>query len=136
MIRATNVPRSIAFCMLLVIVIIGSGMWGCPRYRVYNRELRGEATLREAQFDRQVQVEEAQAALDSASLLRQAELERALGAAEAMDAVSDKLTPEYLHYLWIQGLHDGSSEIIYVPTEANLPVFEASRGLLRQSEGR
>jgi hypothetical protein len=29
--------------------------------------------------------------------------------------------------LWIQGLQDGSSETIYIPTEANLPILEATR---------
>ena len=33
----------------------------------------------------------------------------------------------YLRYLWIKGLHDGSSEVIYIPTEANLPILEATR---------
>lgn len=28
---------------------------------------------------------------------------------------------------WVKGLTDGSSEVIYVPTEANLPILEAGR---------
>lgn len=43
--------------------------------------------------------------------------------------ISASITAEYIQYLWVQGLHDGSSEVIYVPTEANLPVLEATRGL-------
>ena len=34
----------------------------------------------------------------------------------------------YLRYLWVQGLQDGSSEVIYIPTEAGLPILEATRG--------
>ena len=38
-----------------------------------------------------------------------------------------KSNEAYLRYLWIQGLQDGSSEVIYIPTEANLPILEAVR---------
>ena len=103
-------------------------------YRVYNQTLRGEATLREAEFDRQVRVEEAQAELEAADLDRQSEIIRANGVAEANEIIGTSLqgNEAYLRYLWIQGLHDGTSEIIYVPTEANLPIVEARR--FRQTE--
>ena len=34
---------------------------------------------------------------------------------------------EYITWKWVEGLHDGSSETIYIPTEANLPILEANR---------
>ena len=33
----------------------------------------------------------------------------------------------YLRYLWIQGLKTNNKEVVYVATEANLPILEANR---------
>lgn len=49
------------------------------------------------------------------------------GVAKSNAIIADSLTPEYLKYLWITNLDKGNSEIIYVPTEANLPILEANR---------
>ncbi len=117
---------------LLAVALIVAGMWGCPQYRVWEQGLVGEAELRRAEQNRRVRVLEAQANLDSAKLLNQAEVERAKGVAEANKIISDGLGgPEgYLRYLWIQGLNDGKGsppQIIYVPTEAGIPILEAGR---------
>jgi len=56
------------------------------------------------------------------------EVARAHGVAESNKIIADSISEEYLRYRFIEGLHDGNSEIIYVPTEANLPILEATRG--------
>jgi len=127
-----------ALSILAVVILVGIialPMWGCPTYNVWRRELKGKATLREAEWDRQVAVEEAQAKMEAAKSLAQAEIERAKGVAEANQIIGESLrnNESYLRYLWIQGLHDGSSEIIYVPTETNLPILEAGRHGVRES---
>lgn len=95
-------------------------------------ELRGKAALREAEWSRRIAIEEASAKMESASLLAAAEIERAKGVAEANRIIGDSLRENeaYLRYLWIQGLQDGNGEVIYVPTEANLPILEAGRLLV------
>lgn len=115
--------------LTLVITVILLSMVALPRYNVYRREMSGKAQLAEAEWNRQIAVKEAQAMLDSAKLLGDAEIERAKGVAQANKIIGDSLkgNKEYIWYLWIQGLNDGSGEVIYVPTEANLPVLEASR---------
>ena len=112
-----------------VIFFIVVGMYGCPKYKVWEQGLAGEAKLRESQSSRKVRVEEAKARLESAKFESQAEIERAKGVAEANRIIGDSLkgNDAYLRYLWIQGLQDGSSETIYIPTEANLPIMEATR---------
>jgi regulator of protease activity HflC (stomatin/prohibitin superfamily) len=102
-----------------------------PQYRVWQKELAGKAELKQAEWNRQIAIQEANAQKESASLLAQAEVERAKGVAEANEIIGQSLKDNeaYLRYLWINGLHDGSSEIIYVPTEANLPILEAVRRL-------
>lgn len=113
----------------VAIFVIAGGMYGCPKYRVWQQGLAGEAKLRESQSSRKVRVEEAKARLESAKFESQAEIERAKGVAEANRIIGDSLkgNDAYLRYLWIQGLQDGSSETIYIPTEANLPIMEATR---------
>lgn len=53
------------------------------------------------------------------------EVERAKGIAEANEIIAESITDGYLHYRFIEGLNDGNTEVIYVPTEANLPILEA-----------
>lgn len=118
--------------VIWVVIIVGLvflAFWSWPTYRVWQRELSGEATLAEARWDRQVAVEEAKAALESAKLLAKAEVERAKGVADANTIIADGLGgPEgYLRYLWIQALHDNQQDVIYVATEAGLPILEAGR---------
>ena len=119
----------VVVCIGLLIGIIGLSMWGLPKYRIYKQDLRGQATLREQEWEKKVKVEEARAELESSKLKADAEVCRAVGVAEANKIIGKSLegNESYLRYLWIQGLQDGSSEIIYIPTEANLPILEATR---------
>ena len=102
-------------------------MWGMPNYNVYARELSGKAELREAEWNRQIAVQEAQAIKESAALKADAEVIRAQGIAEANEIIAGSITTEYIKYKFIEGLNDGNTEVIYVATEAGLPILEASR---------
>ena len=121
--------RHAVLTALAVIAIIALLMYGLPQYRVYSQELAGKAQLREADWNRQIQIREAEAMLESARLLADAEIERARGVAEANLIIGDSLKDNeaYLRYLFIQNLHASQSDIIYIPTEAGLPVLEAGR---------
>jgi len=118
--------------VLTLIVLTTAGMWGCPRYDVYSREMTGKAELAQATSNRQIKVNEAQAAEEASKHLAQAEIERAKGVAEANRIIGDSLkgNEDYLRYLWIHNLSEAEkngAQIIYVPTETNLPILEASR---------
>src|ERR1700761_9506745 len=104
-------------------------MWGLPIYHVYSSRLSGEADLANAEYSRQVAVREAQAKLDSAYLLARAEVELAKGVAQANKIIGDSLknNEAYLRYLFVNGLENTHDQVIYVPTEAQLPVLEATR---------
>lgn len=110
---------------LFVAALLG----GCPQYSVYQQKLEGEAELAKANFSKQVAVQEAQAKMDGAKLLAQAEVERAKGVAEANKIIGDSLhnNEDYLRYLFVNGLEHTQNQVIYVPTEANLPILEAQR---------
>ena len=111
--------------ILIVIVLLGGFLWGIPNYKVYSRELNGKAQLKEAEWNRQIAVQEAQALKESAALKAEAEVLRAAGIAEANRIIADSLSEEYIRYKFVEGLNDGNTEVIYVPTEANLPILEA-----------
>ncbi len=116
---------------VLVLLLIGvpACMIGCPHYRVWNAEMSGRAELAQADGNRQIAIREAQAKQESAKSLAQAEIERAKGVAEANRIIGASLdgNEAYLHYLWIHSLQETKDKVIYVPTEANLPILEAAR---------
>jgi len=111
--------------LILILLLVGALLWGIPNYKVYSRELNGKAQLKEAEWNRQIAVQEAQALKESAKLKAEAEVLRARGIAEANEIIADSLTDEYIRYKFVEGLNDGNTEVIYVPTEANLPILEA-----------
>ena len=122
-----------AFLMLLCICVVLAalvlGAWGCPKYRVYQQGLEGEAELARAQQNRQIAIQEAQAKRDAAEMLADAEIARARGVAEANKIIGDSLrgNEAYLRWLWIEGIRSEGQQVIYVPTEAGLPILEAGK---------
>lgn len=60
------------------------------------------------------------------------EVARAQGVAKANQIIAGSVTESYLKYRWIEGLQKNISQVVYVPTEANLPVLEASRWKVQQ----
>lgn len=109
---------------LFTIVILF--MAGCPMYNVYQQRKEGEAVLAHAQYSREVAVAEAKAKMESSALLAQADTIRAHGIARSNQIIGQSLTDSYLHWFWIDNI-DKSNNVIYVPTESNLPIMEASR---------
>lgn len=111
----------------IVIFVIVSLMVGWPTYNVYTSRMQGEAILAHAQSSREVAVAEAKAKMESASLLAQADTIRAHGVAASNRIIGASLknNPEYLQWLWIDKIENANT--IYVPTEANLPIMEATR---------
>lgn len=119
--------------VLTIILVLGSGIGGCmygyPQYNLYSQEMAGKAVLAEAESSRKVKTLEAKAAEESAKAYANAEVTRARGAAEANKILQNSLGgPEgYLRYLQIQSLDNTKAALIYVPTEAGLPMTEAQR---------
>lgn len=114
--------------VFILLSVIAFGMWGCPQYHVWQQNLEGQAELAKATQNRQIKVQEAEAQKESAKLLAEAEILRAEGAARSADKIRGVLTEQYLRYLWIQSINvDGNKEVIYIPTEAGLPIMKQVR---------
>ncbi|MBU9564857.1 MULTISPECIES: hypothetical protein [Burkholderia cepacia complex] len=117
---------------LAIATLAGGLLYGCPQYRVYSQRMDGEAELAQANYSKQVQVQDAKAKLESAQAYADAEVIRAQGVARANAIIGNSLRDNeaYLRYLWINKLSDSEGkggQVIYVPTEAGLPILEASR---------
>lgn len=121
--------RGIAWVGTFAVGLVCLGMWGCPQYNVYRQGKEGEAKLREAESSRQIAIQEAKAKSEAAEMLADAEVKRAMGIAKANQIVGESLknNHEYLTYLWIDKLDHGENTIVYIPTEAGLPILEAGR---------
>ena len=120
--------KYIVIATVAVLAFVGIAMFGMPIYRVWSQEMRGKAQLAEAEQNRRIKVEEARANLEAEKLNAKAEIERAKGAAEAIKIENGTLTQTYIQYLWVRNQNNlNEKTVIYIPTEANLPILEAGR---------
>ena len=117
--------RIVGYGLLIVLLF----MAGLPRYMVYQQNLEGEAELARATQNRQIAIQEAQAKKESSHDLAEAEIIRATGAAKANEIIGKSLkdNESYLHYLFINNMEHTKNQVIYLPTEAGLPILEAGR---------
>jgi len=115
------------FFIIFFITIFG--MWGCPQWNVYSQRMTGQAILAHAQSSREVAVAEAKAKMESASLLAQADTLRAHGVARSNEIIGKSLKENevYLKWMWISDLKDSKNQVIYIPTEAQMPILEAGK---------
>ena len=124
-------PIAVIVLVIAAILLVACGIGGCcwiqPNYNVWQQEKEGQAAYAKAESTHKITVLEAQAKLDSAKMLADAEVARARGVAQANEIIGKSLQGNelYLHYLWINNLHDGRNDVIYIPTEAGIPIMEA-----------
>ncbi len=77
-----------------------------------------------AELKAQAKEFELEAAIKDAEI----DVARAQGISDSNKIIAGSLTPEYLKWKFIEALaKSGADTIIYVPTEANLPILEATR---------
>ena len=117
----------------VVAVLIGAFLLFWPQYNVYAQTKHGEAELARATQNRQVRVQEALAKYEAADYDAKTDVRRAGGVAAANKIIADSLGgPEgYLRWRYIEMLQEtsaaGGHQIIYIPTEAGLPLLEAGK---------
>ena len=81
-----------------------------------------ESKLRAEQESFQKEFELAKAKKDA-----EIEVARATGVAKSNEIIAGSITDNYLRYKWVEGLQRNNMTVVYVPTEANLPIMEAGR---------
>ena len=105
--------------ILLAIAIL----WGWPIYSVWQQTKKGQAKLMRAAQERQILVEQAQAEKDSAQL--RADAIKILG--QAAKEFPEYRSQEFMAAFGEALQNNPNLQIIYVPTEANIPITEAFR---------
>lgn len=127
--NSTAIIAGVGAVVVLALVL----MFGMPVYNVWRAEMNGKAELMQAEQTRKIKIEEAKANLEAEKLNAQAEIERAKGAAEAIRIENGSLTSTYIQYLWVRQQNNlNDKTVVYVPTEANLPILESVRPVANQ----
>lgn len=122
--------KGVIWAIVGIVAIIIAMAFIRPWYNVWSQEMEGKAEFAKAEQNRKIKIEEAKANLEAEKLNAQAEVERAKGAAEAIRIENGSLTPTYIQYLWVRQQSDlNNKTVIYIPTETNLPLLEATRAL-------
>lgn len=149
--RNTIAFGGLVFLLVAFVLIISLALWAWPKYKVYSMEMNGIASLKEAEWSKQILIVDArareqaalmqakarvtlakaegEAKLVSAKAEGKADIELAKAAAEANRIIGESLKDNeaYLRYIWIKGLQEGKGERIYIPTEAGMPILEAGK---------
>lgn len=117
---------------LAILFVGGITLWfliGYPVWNVWASKQQGEADLQQAKNEQKIQIAEAQARLDAATLNKQAAIIEAEAISEQIKRIGQELTAHdlYLRWQWIKMMEERDGETIYVPTEANIPILEATR---------
>jgi len=112
---------------LMVIIVIIALMFAGPHYSVWSQEMKGRAEYARAEQNKQIMLIEAQQQLEVEKINAEIEVTRATGMAEAIAIEGGALTSQYIQYLWVRQNTFNDKTVIYIPTEANLPVLEAGK---------
>jgi hypothetical protein len=113
--------------VVALIALIWVWKLATPRYNLYRAETEKKAVIAEQRAQSEAAEFAALSAVTQAQAKADAEVIRAKGLAEAQKIISSTLTEDYVRYLYIQAIEGNPNQIIYVPTEAGLPILEAGR---------
>lgn len=114
-----NFTAGVASILLLVVTLFAGWLALAPEYRLYR-----------ANIEKRIIVTQAIAEADADKEHARGEVERARGTAQANKIVANSITEPYLRYLYVNNLAKlGKGQVIYVPTEAGMPILEAGRGV-------
>ncbi len=79
-------------------------------------KLQAEQQALQQEFELQKAVKKAEIAVAEAK-----------GVSEANKIIADSITENYLRYSWIQNMKNAEFQVVYIPTEAGLPILEAGK---------
>jgi hypothetical protein len=117
--------------VLAIVLLWAFNAWFGPVYSVWQAHKEGQADLARAQNDSKVQVAEAAGRLAAAEANKQAAIVEAEAVAKQIEIIGQNVKdhPLYLTWQWVKMMEERDGQTIYVPTEANLPILEAGRGV-------
>lgn len=121
--------------VLLIVAIIYIGKLVNPRLNLYRSNTEKQAVIKEQEAISEAEVFAAEKRVIAAAAEAEARIIEAQSIAEAQAIISETLTPEYLTWRFYEMLGETENQVIYVPTEAGLPVLEAVRSLPAPAAG-
>jgi regulator of protease activity HflC (stomatin/prohibitin superfamily) len=124
-----NYAFAIFFMAILCVLFLGGLNFVYYKYCVWTERQVGLSELARAESNRKIKTLEAEAVKESAKFYSEAETIRAEGVAKANRIIGDSLkgNEAYLRYRWIEGLQTNQMQVVYIPTEAGLPLLEAGK---------
>lgn len=128
--------REIIYIATGILLLLTLSLGGCylnASTKEWRYEIEGKAMLAQAENEKKVKIEEAKADFESAKYKKNADIERAKGIAEANRIINESLTEQYIRWLYVENIKETSNQIIYLPTEAGLPILESSRLIEKKS---
>lgn len=137
--RIREAEASAALLALIIKIVVGvivgliALIWcwklATPKYNLYRANTEKQAVIADQRAKSEAAEFAARSAVTQAQAKADAEVIRATGLAESQAIIAETLSEEYLRYLYIDALAGGEGQIIYVPTEAGLPILEAGRSV-------
>lgn len=116
---------TIVIVTLLFAVFASKGV--SPQLNLYRANTEKKAVIAEQRAKSEAAEFAAKSSVIQAQAKADAEVIRAEGLAQSQAIISETLTEDYIRYLYIQAIEGNPNQIIYVPTEAGLPILEAGR---------
>lgn len=118
-----SIPKIVVSGVVAFVVLVITCMYALPQYKVWQQGLSGQAALKRAEQTRKIKIEAAKAEQESAEHIAKA---------IATVGKAAKEFPEYRQQQFIlafaEALESGTiDQIIYVPTEGNIPILEAGQ---------
>jgi regulator of protease activity HflC (stomatin/prohibitin superfamily) len=100
-----------------------------PQLNLYRANTEKQAVIAEQKAQSEAAEFAARSAVTQAEAKAQAMIIEAKALAESQDIIAKTLTPEYIRYLYIKAIENNPNQVIYVPTEAGMPILESGRAV-------
>lgn len=110
------IARAVALVLVTLLLIVFAWKLVSPQLNLYR-----------ANTEKQAQIAVSKAKADAAVHEKRAEITRSEGVAEANRIIAKSITDEYVTWLYVDQLDEVQGQIIYIPTEAGIPILEANR---------
>lgn len=124
-----TIARWVTGTVVVLLLLVGGCMAGKPQYNLYKANTQKRERIAEAKAESDAAQYTAEKKVEIARADAEADRVRAEGIADANRTIANSLTPEYIRWYFIDRLDDVEGQIIYVPTEGNVPITDAGRAV-------
>jgi hypothetical protein len=121
--------KVVAAAVVFIVCITFTYKAIAPILNLHQANTENQAVIKEQKAHSQAAEYAAQSLVTQAHAKAEAAVIEAGGLAKSQAIIAETLTPEYLHYLYIEAIRDNPNQVIYIPTEAGFPIVEAGRAV-------